>query len=298
MWISRHLNDFDDATTMAHLAKFDDLATSAGFNKGQSMTQLVEKRRQKANEPDVYKFATPPPAAFAPTGPLSLTTIHAVELARQLTIEMHRLFRKIEMRDLLREGWKRKECGAKQYIDTVGKLTLWPASAVLGDKQPARAIEIVVELAQHLHDLKNFDALFALLKGFNHPALARLRKTFGALPAKFAAILARLRLLEANDYEKHRAIPPTPPAVPHLAASLDEIAYVEASSESRLASGIINFRRYRHIGRVCGQLQQFQLTPYNLQPVPAITQFIEQQLNALIDDENLKRLSLKLEPPA
>ncbi len=298
MWVSRHLNDFDDPNTMHYLAKFDELAAGAGFNKGQSMTALVEKRRQKLGEPDVYKFATPPPAPFLPTGPLALTTIHPVELARQLTTEMARLFRKIEMRDLLREAWKRKDCGAKQYVDTVTKLALWPASAVLTEKQPARALEIVIELAQHLHDLKNFDGLFAVLKGLNHPALGRLRKTFAAIPAKSAMCLARLRLLEANDYEKHRAAPPTPPAVPHLAASLDEIAYVEASSESRLPSGIINFRRYRHIGRVCGQLQQFQLTPYNLQAVPALVQFLEQRLNALTNDEDLKRLSLKLEPPA
>jgi son of sevenless-like protein len=297
MWVSRHLNDFDDPSVMEQLAKFDALATEAGFNKGASMTQSVEKRRQRAGEPDVFKFATPAPASLVPSGALTLFSIHPVELARQITLEQARLFRKIEMRDLLREAWKRKDCSASQYVAMVEKLTLWPASAVLTDKNPARVIDALIEVAQQLHDLKNFDGLFAVLKGLSHPSLARLRKLTTTVSAKGAATLARLRLLEANDYEKHRLNPPTPPAIPRLLASLDEIAYVEASSESRLPSGIINFRRYRHIGRVCGTLQQFQLTPYNLAPLATVVQFVTQQLTTLTDDETLKRLSLKLEPP-
>jgi son of sevenless-like protein len=297
MWVSRHLSDFDDPAVMEQLAKFDVLAGEAGFNKGVSMAQSVEKRRQRAGEPDVFKFATPPPASLVPSGQLSLFTIHPVELARQITLEQARLFRKIEMRDLLREAWKRKDCSTRQYVAMVEMLGQWPASAVLTDKNPARAIDALIELALQLHDLKNFDGLFALLKGLNHPSLVRMRKVFQSVSAKGAATLARLRLLEANDYEKHRLNPPTPPAIPRLLASLDEIAYVEASSESRLPSGIINFRRYRHIGRVCGTLQQFQLTPYNLAPLGPVLQFLTQQLTNLTDDETLKRLSLKLEPP-
>ena len=82
-------------------------------------------------------------------------------------------------------------------------------------------------------------------------------------------------------------------AVPHFAAALEEIAYVEASSDSRLVSalclqsaksvltaerqpsGVINFRRYRHIGRVCSQLTQFQLTPFNLTPIAAVQNWYE-----------------------
>ena len=88
-------------------------------------------------------------------------------------------------------------------------------------------------------------------------------------------------------------------AIPHFAAALEEIAYVEASSDSRLPSGVINFRRYRHIGRVCTQLTQFQLTPFNLRAVPIVQDWWQAQLAAPpLNDEELKRASLRIEPPA
>ena len=309
MWISRHLSDFDTPGTMDALATFDELAVRAGFCKnGATMVQLVEKRRAKqaqdaamADE-DKFFFADKPPTALVPAvavDALTLYNIEPVELARQLTLLHARLFRKIDMRDLLREAWKRKpECAVAQFVSALSRLEQWVASAVLSDATPPRAIGRIIAVCKELRALKNYNALFVLLRGFQHSALARLRKAFLAVPADAASTLADLRKLEANDYEEHRkAPPPTPPAVPHFAAALEEIEYVEASSDSRLPSGIINFRRYRHIGRVCGQLGQFQLAPFNLEPVPKVQQWWDAQLANLVDDEKLKRLSLQVEPP-
>jgi son of sevenless-like protein len=108
-----------------------------------------------------------------------------------------------------------------------------------------------------------------------------------------------LRKLMSSDgnYEAFRTAlhSESPPSIPYLGMYLTDLTFIEDGNPDKLADGLINFAKRRRIATVILEIQQYQHTPYALQPVPAIINLLSGGLQGL-DEKQAYNMSLIVEP--
>jgi son of sevenless-like protein len=78
---------------------------------------------------------------------------------------------------------------------------------------------------------------------------------------------------------------------------LTDLTFIEDGTPDRLAGGLINFAKRRRIAGVIREIQQYQLTPYSLKPIPQIMTLLEDNIMVEgLDEKTLFELSLSAEP--
>lgn len=77
---------------------------------------------------------------------------------------------------------------------------------------------------------------------------------------------------------------------------LTDLVFIEDGIPSNVGDGAINFSKRYKIADVLQDIQQFQNTPYVLQPVPELQDHIAQQLQSAKDISDMYDRSLDLEP--
>lgn len=86
-----------------------------------------------------------------------------------------------------------------------------------------------------------------------------------------------------------------PPCIPYVGVYLTDLTFIEDGNPDYLSDSkvLINFDKRRKISQVIREIQQYQQTPYCLEAVPAIQEYL---LNAEFWGENeTYEASLKLE---
>ena len=73
---------------------------------------------------------------------------------------------------------------------------------------------------------------------------------------------------------------------------LTDLTFIDENPDT--VNGMINFTKRRLVYSVISKIQQYQQTPYNIQPVDQIIQQLLQV--SILDDTTLYNLSLKREP--
>jgi hypothetical protein len=122
------------------------------------------------------------------------------------------------------------------------------------------------------------------------------------MSARTTAILTGIRtLMGANrNFTEYRDIihKVNPPCIPFLGIYLQDLTFIEDGNSNFLkkTNNLINFAKRMKTGEVIRELQQYQSTPYILQMVPDIQEFIKTHLQSSRDEETLYNLSLAVEP--
>jgi len=261
--------------------------------------------------PDIVIVSKKPPKSFVPKkvnlNELSLQDIHPEEIARQLTLIEHELFKAIQTQEMMKQRWikekKNRTPNIHKMINRFNEVSLWVASEIVRvEDLKTRAIVLnrFIFIAQKCFELNNFNAVMEILSALNCSSVHRLKQTWELLPSKSLEVYESLVVLmnsegNFNNYreslKKARA-----PIVPYLGLTLTDLVFISEGNTDMMQENpkLINWWKLNLIGNVIKEVQSFQETPYNLEKVESIQNYLLSK-NKMMTEDEMYQMSIQRE---
>jgi len=234
-----------------------------------------------------------------------LNDLHPEEVARQLTLIEHELFKGIQPNECIKMKWtkdnKALAPNIHKMINRFNQVSMWVGCEVVQvEDLKLRAVTLnrFIFIAQKCYELNNFNAVMEILSALNSSAVHRLKQTWDLLPAKSLEVFENLVTLmnpEGNFNNFRDALRKSkPPVVPYLGLFLTDLVFItEGNPDTVPDTSLINWWKANLIASVIRDMQQYQDSPYNLEKVEVIQDYL---LNRqVLEDEELYKISCQRE---
>ncbi|XP_061553748.1 ras-specific guanine nucleotide-releasing factor 2 isoform X3 [Phycodurus eques] len=319
-WVSKHSQDFESngelkvgvVGLLEEVLRDPDLlpqerrATanilSALCQEEQDDTQLkIEDILQMKTCPLLHFIAAESPKAEC------LASLSAMELAEQITLLDHIVFRSIPYEEFLGQGWMKVDKTDKtpyimktsQHFNNMSNLV---ASQIMthGDAgSRAGAIDKWLAVADICRCLNNYNGVLEITSALNRSAVFRLKKTWAKVCKQTKALMDRLQRTVSSE-GRFKNLRETlkncnPPCVPYLGMYLTDLAFIEEGTPNFTEDGLVNFSKMRMISHIIREIRQFQQAPYRIEHQAKVTHFLLDKTQVM-DEDALYELSLKIEP--
>ncbi|KAG0221514.1 hypothetical protein BGX31_009786 [Mortierella sp. GBA43] len=159
-----------------------------------------------------------------------ITDIKPLELARQLTIMVGKLFLDIPYLELL--GRERPNCS--RMVQVSNKVTIWVTDTIVDEQDVKKRIGVVkhwIEVGEECLKLNNFDTLTAISCAIESTPVRRLHNTWEGISKTYVERAEQLRKMISSEfnYSVYRAKLKTvqSPCIPFLGLYFTVIAYIE-----------------------------------------------------------------------
>uniref|UniRef100_A0A673TWA7 Ras protein specific guanine nucleotide releasing factor 1 n=1 Tax=Suricata suricatta TaxID=37032 RepID=A0A673TWA7_SURSU len=227
----------------------------------------------------------------------------ALEIAEQLTLLDHLVFKKIPYEEFFGQGWMKLEKNERTpYIMKTTKhfndISNLIASEIIRNEDinaRASAIEKWVAVADICRCLHNYNAVLEITSSMNRSAIFRLKKTWLKVSKQTKALIDKLQKLVSSEgrFKNLREALKNcdPPCVPYLGMYLTDLAFIEEGTPNYTEDGLVNFSKMRMV-RVPGGVGMGVSKP---ELGPGVTQYLLDQ-SFVMDEESLYESSLRMEP--
>lgn len=285
---------------VSHYVPVDAPLPAPVINKSQAQALLIWK--SGGNNPTIMDF-------------------DPLEIARQLTLKQMSIFCSILPEELLGSQWMKKGGLGSPNVKKMTALSTEMSNLVADTilhynevKKRAAVIKQWIKVAHQCLELKNYDALMAIICSLNSSTITRLRKTWDAVAPKRREMLKTLQAVvePAQNHKALRARLAThvPPCLPFQGMFLTDLTFVDignpATKHLTDADGrdmtVINFDKHTRTAKIIGELQRFQI-PYRLTELPDLQDWLQGEMDRVreVDSGNnvqvsYYRKSLLLEP--
>nr|XP_033775754.1 ras-specific guanine nucleotide-releasing factor 1 [Geotrypetes seraphini] len=231
----------------------------------------------------------------------------ALEIAEQLTLLDHLIFRKIPYEEFFGQGWMKPDKNERTpYIMSTTKhfndMSNLIASEILhSDEASTRSstIEKWVAVADICRCLHNYNAVLEITSSLNRSAIFRLKKTWLKVSKQTKAVIDKLQKLVSSEgrFKNLREALKNcdPPCVPYLGMYLADLAFIEEGTPNYTEDGLVNFSKMRMISHIIREIRQFQQTSYKIEHQPKVTYYLLDK-SAVMGEESLYEASLRIEP--
>ncbi|XP_058150592.1 ras-specific guanine nucleotide-releasing factor 1 isoform X3 [Dasypus novemcinctus] len=231
----------------------------------------------------------------------------ALEIAEQLTLLDHLVFKKIPYEEFFGQGWMKLEKNERTpYIMKTTKhfndiSNLIASEIIRNEDISARvsAIEKWVAVADICRCLHNYNAVLEITSSMNRSAIFRLKKTWLKVSKQTKALIDKLQKLVSSEgrFKNLREALKNcdPPCVPYLGMYLTDLAFIEEGTPNYTEDGLVNFSKMRMISHIIREIRQFQQTAYKIEHQAKVTQYLLDQ-SFVMDEESLYESSLRIEP--
>ncbi|KAF7727605.1 hypothetical protein EC973_007366 [Apophysomyces ossiformis] len=315
MWLEQYYNK-EDAVILDRLLEFTNTSIRSTLSSAADQLERLIRKRKECGSPQVNlkKMVLTLPDPPEPIWPRNrkrfrLLDIDPLETARQMTVRDFKLYSAIRPVECLDKAWSRESSDVavniRASIEYCNQVTAWVSDSILSQhevKKRSNVIKYWVQVAEKCRMLNNFNTCMAVLSAFDNSAVGRLKRTWEVVGARTNQTLAQIRkLMGANrNFVEYRAIIHSinPPCIPFLGIYLQDLTFIEDGNANFLKTNnnMINFAKRAKTAEVIREIQQYQSSPYQLQPVKAIQSFILANLQSARDEEQLYNESLRLEP--
>ncbi|KAM5257588.1 ras-specific guanine nucleotide-releasing factor 2 isoform 2-T2 [Hipposideros larvatus] len=234
-------------------------------------------------------------------------TLSAMELAEQITLLDHIVFRSIPYEEFLGQGWMKLDKNERtpyimktsQQFNDMSNLVASQIMNYADVSSRANAIEKWVAVADICRCLHNYNGVLEITSALNRSAIYRLKKTWAKVSKQTKALMDKLQKTVSSE-GRFKNLRETlkncnPPAVPYLGMYLTDLAFIEEGTPNFTEEGLVNFSKMRMISHIVREIRQFQQTSYRIDHQPKVTQYLLDKA-LIIDEDTLYELSLKIEP--
>ncbi|XP_057596253.1 ras-specific guanine nucleotide-releasing factor 2 isoform X5 [Hippopotamus amphibius kiboko] len=234
-------------------------------------------------------------------------TLSAMELAEQITLLDHVVFRSIPYEEFLGQGWMKLDKNERtpyimktsQHFNDMSNLVASQIMNYADVSSRANAIEKWVAVADICRCLHNYNGVLEITSALNRSAIYRLKKTWAKVSKQTKALMDKLQKTVSSE-GRFKNLRETlkncnPPAVPYLGMYLTDLAFIEEGTPNFTEEGLVNFSKMRMISHIIREIRQFQQTSYRIDHQPKVTQYLLDKA-LIIDEDTLYELSLKIEP--
>ncbi|XP_063101348.1 ras-specific guanine nucleotide-releasing factor 2 isoform X1 [Cavia porcellus] len=234
-------------------------------------------------------------------------SLSAMELAEQITLLDHIVFRSIPYEEFLGQGWMKLDKNERtpsimktsQHFNDMSNLVASQIMNYADISSRASAIEKWVAVADICRCLHNYNGVLEITSALNRSAIYRLKKTWAKVSKQTKALMDKLQKTVSSE-GRFKNLRETlkncnPPAVPYLGMYLTDLAFIEEGTPNFTEEGLVNFSKMRMISHIIREIRQFQQTSYRIDHQPKVTQYLLDKA-LIIDEDTLYELSLKIEP--
>ncbi|XP_029399976.1 ras-specific guanine nucleotide-releasing factor 2 isoform X1 [Mus pahari] len=234
-------------------------------------------------------------------------TLSAMELAEQITLLDHIVFRSIPYEEFLGQGWMKVDKNERtpyimktsQHFNEMSNLVASQIMNYADISSRANAIEKWVAVADICRCLHNYNGVLEITSALNRSAIYRLKKTWAKVSKQTKALMDKLQKTISSE-GRFKNLRETlkncnPPAVPYLGMYLTDLAFIEEGTPNFTEEGLVNFSKMRMISHIIREIRQFQQTAYRIDQQPKVIQYLLDKA-LVIDEDTLYELSLKIEP--
>ncbi|KAJ3033543.1 hypothetical protein HDV00_006078 [Rhizophlyctis rosea] len=284
-WVQHHYHDFGvDTSLKTDLEDFtDQVETYADADFRADATELreiVDKQSQLYEQMfDAYRAAERRGKQLESM----FSEISAEDVAYQLAVHNHKMFRNIHPIEILNEIWKKDQESSPSLTQFVGRFdteSFWVATEICGVKDLKKRILVLrkfIQVAKICVEVNNFFSLFSIVSGINQGPVSRLKKTWEGLGDKHKKMWSDLEQLTdpMRNWKKLREhlATVTPPMVPLLPMYLKDLIFMNDGNESKVR-GMINFDKLRMMGSRVKDISNLVAIAYPYQPIPPIQNYL------------------------
>ncbi|XP_028614784.1 ras-specific guanine nucleotide-releasing factor 1 isoform X3 [Grammomys surdaster] len=231
----------------------------------------------------------------------------ALEIAEQLTLLDHLIFKSIPYQEFFGQGWMKDEKYEKtpyimkttRHFNHVSDFIASEIIRIEDINLRANAIEKWVAVADICRCLQNYNAVLEVTSSINRSAIFRLQKTWLKVSKQTKSLFDKLQKLVSTD-GRFKTLRDTlkkcdPPCVPYLGIYLTDLVFIEEGTPNYTEEGLINFSKMRMISHIIREIRQFQQSSYNIQPQPKVIQYLLDE-TFMLNEDSLYEASLILEP--
>lgn len=228
---------------------------------------------------------------------LTLLHINPTDLAKQLTLYEHELYKKIKPWECFKAGWTKDNRdqlspNISACISHFNKVGMWVATEVIRQqniKQRTVIIQKMISLGKKLKGLKNYNGCMEIVAGLEQASLSRLKYSWGDIGNTAQKAFQDLSTLvkSSENYKNLReAFSGELPLIPYLGVFLADLVFLEQGNPDYLwaQEGFINFYKCDKIATVIKTLQHYQPTGYQYPKIPRLREYIL-NFNHLSEDE-------------
>ncbi|PWA26642.1 hypothetical protein CCH79_00001242, partial [Gambusia affinis] len=239
--------------------------------------------------------------------PECFESLSAMEMAEQITLLDHIVFRSIPYEEFLGQGWMKVDktertpyiMKTSQHFNDMSNLVASQIMAHSDVGSRASSIEKWLAVADICRCLNNYNGVLEITSALNRSAIYRLKKTWAKVCKQTKALMDRLQKIVSSE-GRFKNLRETlkncnPPCVPYLGMYLTDLAFIEEGTPNFTEEGLVNFSKMRMISHIIREIRQFQQAPYRIEHQSKVTQFLLDKTKVM-DEDTLYELSLKIEP--
>uniref|UniRef100_H3D7P0 Ras protein specific guanine nucleotide releasing factor 2 n=1 Tax=Tetraodon nigroviridis TaxID=99883 RepID=H3D7P0_TETNG len=309
-WVSKHSQDFDSNSELKlgvmglleEVLRDPDLLPQERKATTNILSALSQEEQDDAQLKieDILQMTENPKAEC-------LESLSAMELAEQITLLDHIVFRSIPYEEFLGQGWMKVDkiertpyiMKTSQHFNDMSNLVASQIMAHADVGSRASSIEKWLAVADICRCLNNYNGVLEITSALNRSAIYRLKKTWAKVCKQTKALMDRLQKTVSSE-GRFKNLRETlkncnPPCVPYLGMYLTDLAFIEEGTPNFTEEGLVNFSKMRMICHIIREIRQFQQAPYRIEHQPKVTQFLLDK-TLVMDEDTLYELSLKIEP--
>ncbi|KAJ3439061.1 guanine nucleotide exchange factor [Anaeramoeba flamelloides] len=238
----------------------------------------------------------------------NLLELSPVESARQLTLIEMEYFQNIQLNELLKIAWSKKDKEKRapnviKMIQRFNKCSIWISNCVLSNEKVSHRtamIEQCIEIAQECKLIGNFNGIMEIISGLHRASVARLRKSWDRISKqKREAFEDLTALMGANRsykrFRQHVKERKNKPVLPYLGVYLTDLTFIEHGNKDNTENHLINFKKQTKISKIIMKIRKFQEIPFEIRLVHQLLKFFR-EIESDKDEDQLYHLSLEYEP--
>jgi len=247
-------------------------------------------------------FSYQSPRAYTVLNVSSVLDINPVELARQMTIAEHALFKAISPAEYLHGNYSvpERSPGLRRFIASFNRRTDWVCTEVLqaaNAKQRAAVIARFIRVAEQCQRIGNYNGLVEILSALQTISIERLTKTWRLVPRLEMDCFEVLRAMmdSRGNFKTYRAVLERTalPVVPFQAVFVKDLTFVE-ENVSMLEDGQVNFYKFWVMGTVLARIRNCQEVPFFFERLPLVQDYLSK--SRVMNEDEQYEASTQLEP--
>uniref|UniRef100_A0A665V9A5 Ras protein specific guanine nucleotide releasing factor 1 n=1 Tax=Echeneis naucrates TaxID=173247 RepID=A0A665V9A5_ECHNA len=231
----------------------------------------------------------------------------ALEIAEQLTLLDHLVFKVIPYEEFFGQGWMKNDKNEKTpYIMRTTKhfndISNLIATEILRCDDVVTRVAVIekwVAVADICRCLHNYNAVLEITSSLNRSSVFRLKKTWLKVSKQTKGLIDKLQKLVSSEgrFKNLREALKNcdPPCVPYLGMYLTDLAFIEEGTPNYTEDNLVNFSKMRMISHIIREIRQFQQTAYKIDLQPKVAQYLLDN-SFVLDEESMYEASLRIEP--
>ncbi|KAJ6229334.1 ras guanine nucleotide exchange factor i-related [Anaeramoeba flamelloides] len=310
-WIETEFNDIDEKIVEKLKDFIRRVIKPEKERSATSLLNAIKDQREKREKQSLLRTTEQAPPPIVPKNifhpKLSLSDICEEEFARQLTLLVSDLFRKIKPSELAKQQWTKKKPTGKvlnivacfNKFNGFGRYIATEIVTPKTVKERAKAWQRFAKMGKHFLELSNFDSLMATIAGLSNNGVRRLKQTHQEIPKHFTKMFNEAKIImdQKNGYHVYRERLEQArldgPAMPYLGVWLTDITRISSGSSNTI-KGLINFSKRKQLYNIISQIQEYQNLRYHFQSVYQIQMLLKRELPHK-NDKELYKISVSRE---